>query len=632
MIKKIVFLLMLCLGFSVLGQENLIYQQIQNEKINGEKFSLVQGVFTKDKLNSEVTREFKDVKEVSFFQFNANAIPHTERSFSFELPLNNKTIVLELVAVDDDFYDYVVATDKGEVFSANRDIKHYRGVVKGDKNSLVAISFFGDEVGGIIANDEGNFNLETVKKQKGIIFYKDTNLIKQPVFECTTEDDEDTADYDPTVLQQKSKLAIQGAAQKCVRIYFETEYDIYQDKGSLLGVESYISTIFNQVALLYQNENIKTAISIMRIWTSNDIFTATTTKDLLNQFQTHHGSYFPNYFMANSDLGQLLTFRSVGGGKAAGFDGLCRGYSYSSKLSVSQLYSSAIINTNYTWNVSVITHEFGHLLGSRHTHACVWNGNSTAIDNCGSHYKYINGESPSNIEGFNCYSSSNPILPSVSGGTIMSYCHLNNVGINFNNGFGLQPGNVIRNKVANASCLRDCDVYCFKNLITTSNVPLGAFDFRQVAENITSTNKIALGGIAFYYGNTIHLKSGFRASEGSIFNGRVLPCEASPGYYPDSYNIVNNIILDIKPDIEQDNLAPSLQLYPNPTSGLTTIVSDKLIISWELFNEIGHLIDSKKIDYLKEFQIDMGYLKKGLYLIRFTMEDGVIENQKVIKK
>ena len=35
----------------------------------------------------------------------------------------------------------------------------------------------------------------------------------------------------------------------------------------------------------------------------------------------------------------------------------------------------------------------------------------------------------------------------------MSYCHLQNVGINFNLGFGSQPGNVIRNSVANASCI-----------------------------------------------------------------------------------------------------------------------------------------------------------------------------------
>jgi hypothetical protein len=39
----------------------------------------------------------------------------------------------------------------------------------------------------------------------------------------------------------------------------------------------------------------------------------------------------------------------------------------------------------------------------------------------------------------------------------MSYCHVQNVGINFNLGFGPQPGKVIRNRVSNASCLQACD-------------------------------------------------------------------------------------------------------------------------------------------------------------------------------
>ncbi len=81
------------------------------------------------------------------------------------------------------------------------------------------------------------------------------------------------------------------------------------------------------------------------------------------------------------------------------------------------------------------------LFGSQHTHACVWNGNKTAIDGC------------YNIEG----SCPNPGIPSPQqGGTIMSYCHLTNAGIKFSNGFGLQPGNVIRSKVAAASCLTSC--------------------------------------------------------------------------------------------------------------------------------------------------------------------------------
>ena len=33
--------------------------------------------------------------------------------------------------------------------------------------------------------------------------------------------------------------------------------------------------------------------------------------------------------------------------------------------------------------LAIVAHELGHLLGSQHTHACVWNGDGTQIDDCG---------------------------------------------------------------------------------------------------------------------------------------------------------------------------------------------------------------------------------------------------------
>lgn len=68
---------------------------------------------------------------------------------------------------------------------------------------------------------------------------------------------------------------------------------------------------------------------------------------------------------------------------------------------------------NYSWSVQVVTHEFGHLLGSKHTHACVWNGNNTAIDGCAG-----------GTEG----GCSTPGIP-FNGGTIMSYCHMTSVSL-----------------------------------------------------------------------------------------------------------------------------------------------------------------------------------------------------------
>ena len=605
--KKILILFVWCLGLSALGQENLIYQQIQNEKLNGEKFAPVQGVFKPDKLDPAIAKEFKYSKEVDFFQFDAKAISDTERSFSLNLPLHNKTMTLELVAVDDSFYDYVVTTDKGETFASNREIRHYRGVVKGDKSSLVAISFFEDEVGGLVATDEGNFNLEILDKQKGVVFYRDTNLVKQPKFECHVEENAIEEKYDPKVLEYKSKSDIAAASTKCVRMYFETKYDMYQTKGSVLRVEHFVSTVFNQVALLYKNENVNTLLSTIKVWTTEDPFTGDSTSILLNQFRDYLSSY-------NGDLAQLLTFKSVGGGRAY-YDGLCGTPNWST--SVSGLYTTEVIKQNYSWNVLVMAHEFGHSLNSHHTHDCVWNGNNTAIDGCGPTAGY-----PTNCA----------VAPLPVEGTIMSYCHVvGSVGVNLNLGFGIQPGNIIRNYVANASCLTGCEALCYTNMTLNGIVPNAVYDSRQVSNKITAKNKIQSGGKALYLGKSIVLENGFKASEGSVFMAQVLPCTTAY-WYTERNQMEDTRNLTVMGNEESVDVMNWLQLYPNPTSDQVNVTSSQAIVFWELFNEIGQTSSRAKVNHQKEFQVNLTHLNKGLYLIRFTMEDGTSHSQKIIKK
>ncbi|MCB0659868.1 MAG: zinc-dependent metalloprotease, partial [Saprospiraceae bacterium] len=192
---------------------------------------------------------------------------------------------------------------------------------------------------------------------------------------------------------------------------------------------NYVTGLFNQVATLYANEQINVTVSDIVIWTSQSPYTSTTSSGMLSQFTAYRQGF-------NGDLAQLLSYQASGG--IAYLDGLCRSnpdYSMS-YAGISSTYQNV---PTYSWSVMVCTHEFGHLMGSNHTHACAWNGNNTAIDGCYT----TEGSCP------------NPGIPQ-GGGTIMSYCHLTSAGINLNLGFGPQPGNVIRSEVSNASCLTAC--------------------------------------------------------------------------------------------------------------------------------------------------------------------------------
>lgn len=312
---------------------------------------------------------------------------------------------------------------------------HYRGILNEVPNSVVALSFYqSKEIIGNVATDLKQYSitpLETKTERKHLWH---TEYPDQRAPFCDTQ--HIPANYSTTELQGLSLVQLeQRTENKCIRMYMETDFDIFIGKGNnVQNVVTFVTGIFNQCATLYANESIPMKLSQLYVWNTQDPYTATTTSAILQQFQAHRSSSF------NGDIGQLLGTKG-GGGVAAGFNGLCN-----SNRAQSLCYSGINLSyqnvPTYSWTVNVITHESGHLLGCRHTHACVWNGNNTAIDSCAG-----------STEG----GCSLPGLPS-GGGTIMSYCHLTSVGINFNKGFGPQPGNVLRSRFANAvTCLQGCE-------------------------------------------------------------------------------------------------------------------------------------------------------------------------------
>lgn len=154
----------------------------------------------------------------------------------------------------------------------------------------------------------------------------------------------------------------------------------------------------------------------------------------------------------------FLTYKNLGdnGGMAAMVGGLCNPTT-ANRLSVCQIQNYYNFFPYESWSVYIIAHEIGHLLGSEHTHKCVWNGNNTAIDGC---YE---------PEG----SCVRPPAPST--GTIMSYCPRD-----FAKGFGSQPGNVIRNFVKTAPCfvhsyLEGVNLFCETATYNLINIPPDAF-------------------------------------------------------------------------------------------------------------------------------------------------------------
>jgi hypothetical protein len=309
---------------------------------------------------------------------------------------------------------------------------HYWGIMNGDENSIAAISIFKDEVMGLIASPAtGNLVLGKIEKDplSRHIFYNDADLSISKDISCGTQDD--GLAYEATELESPGR-----STTNCIRWFWEVNTDIFTNKGSVANAANYVTGLFNQSAIIFFNDSISVELVEVFVWTTASPYVGTTTSALLGQFQNYRNSI-------TGDMGHLLGYAG-NGGLAAGLSGVC-----AANLNSSQCYSD--INSTYSnvptysWSVMVVTHEQGHIMGSRHTHACAWNGNFTAIDNCGPTAGY-------NYEG-SCSGAPTP----VGGGTVMSYCHLvGGVGINLANGFGTQPKNVIINNINNGSCLSAC--------------------------------------------------------------------------------------------------------------------------------------------------------------------------------
>ncbi|MCK6693855.1 MAG: M12 family metallo-peptidase [Thermoanaerobaculia bacterium] len=337
-----------------------------------------------------------------------------------------KPLQLELVRGNVFSPDFKVKTASNRGGSEDVDHGlHYWGIVKNRPGTLAGISIFENEIMGIISTETEKYVLGKLEKdrQNTHIMYRERDLLIQNQHQCWSEMLEDV----------RSDVPVERSAagpDNCVRMYMEADYTIYQNKGSVAAATSYINGFFSQVALLYANESINIVLNELLVWDVVDPYTGPSSSQYLTQFRNAmNGNY-------NGDLAHLVGF--TGGGGIAYLDVLCNNYYGVGYSGINTTYSNV---PTYSWTVEVVTHEIGHNLGSPHTHACAWNGNNTAIDGCGPAAGYSEG----------C----NANLPTA--GTIMSYCHLvSGVGIDFNLGFGPQPGDRIRSEVYNAACLTTC--------------------------------------------------------------------------------------------------------------------------------------------------------------------------------
>lgn len=379
----------------------------------------------------------KEVQEATYLRrspmANQQLLRQRPELLRLQLPVpDGEDVILKLYASQPLSEDFVLRSSTQPEGEPMTDLGlHYWGVVEGhEAHSLTAISISQEEIMGFVNFDGKAYNLGKVKAERGEwhILYEEGDHNNPPSAVCGMDPSIHTVKDPGTEGQRMS-----SNPGNCVRMYVESDYSIFLDKGSVSATTSYVSGVFNQVSILFANEAVNVVISEIFVWSSPDPYTGPSTSNYLNQFRNNLNGNF------NGDLAHLVGYG--GGGGVAYLNTLCNPFFSVAYSGISGGYNNV---PTYSWTINVVAHEIGHNLGSPHTHACAWNGNNTAIDDCGPTAGYSEG----------CNSA-----PTPNGGTIMSYCHLvGGVGIDFNLGFGPQPGDLIRNNVYNAPCLQGCGI------------------------------------------------------------------------------------------------------------------------------------------------------------------------------
>ena len=378
-----------------------------------------------------------------------------DRKDNIELTIpssENSNMILMLTRVnilDKDFG--MISKNSKKLYPGNIDKGiHYRGIVKGEENSWAAFSVFDDFVMGLAATKDGNFVLGSVKNDRkeftnDYIFYNDKDMLKKLNFKCGDGEMEDRFVRNQKHVLQNVNNSGDYSSVDTVAIYYETDYQMYEDNNENINLlANYVMGIFNQVATIYQNDQLPLKISRIGYWNHEDPYANDTDSyTILQRFGYNQKDDF------SGDLAHLLSTghnQELGG--IAWINVLCTPYNsndYSGRFAFCNIENNYNPYPVYSWTVTVCAHEMGHNFGSQHTHSCHWRipqGGIGALDSC-----YF-------AEG-NCFFFTQPNY----NGNIMSYCHLNGA-TNLANGFGRpfnsfwsQPGDTMRIWYQRASCL-----------------------------------------------------------------------------------------------------------------------------------------------------------------------------------
>ena len=180
-----------------------VAEKVRNRHDSGVDFKKIQ-LFDQDLAPQKIAMYENAVKDVTVLTLKKNELRRivSEKPVALELeiPFEGSILTVELVKHNIFADGFKVNTDKGYV--AYTPGVYYQGIVKGDDKSVVAFSFFEDDVVGIASKPSlGNVVLAKAKNSEDFLSYLDSKLTGTNPFVCgfdeLTENQKQKVSYDP---------------------------------------------------------------------------------------------------------------------------------------------------------------------------------------------------------------------------------------------------------------------------------------------------------------------------------------------------------------------------------------------------------------------------------------------------
>ncbi len=388
----------------------------------------------KDRFVEDAT--YFNLNEVALAQINQQKLETMTLQIPFGASKSLEVILDKVNFLGNDFKVIIQSGDTHNTLSYSPSL-FYRGTISGVEDAIVTLNFFQESITGVLSLNGENYNMGQYEKGDGetYVLYPERNLNASNPFACSTEDLEEM------VMTREGNATSRSA--NTVKVYVECDYELFKANGSSAQkTVDFTTGLFNVISAIYAIDDIDVQVSEIKVWSTPDPYPTSSARAARDAFgQSLNGNF-------NGDVAHLLSNYKVNGtvpnGGSANIDALCdkeKAVGYTNITTTFRDYPT------YSWTAYAVTHEIGHNLGSAHTHSCLWP--TGPIDNCWC----PEGDCDQGEE------------PAATGGTVMSYCHLNpqwtndcdlsasNPGINLAAGFGVLPGALIRSRIANANCL-----------------------------------------------------------------------------------------------------------------------------------------------------------------------------------